>query len=375
MQHRQAIERDPLIEQKVEEDLKKIFAKLDLSPFASDKKFIPENFEKLQITIARKLVTVFNALTHLLPKKEKFTILSLGCGLAEEFLALKYIYGDTKLQYVGVDIKEEQTKQLIEAYRDIAEVTLLACDARDKSALIRALQEHNCLPQQGFDFIVLRQPNILSAEYGAVFTSILRKTIPFFSTRDGKVFISCYNEIEFDLVSQNLPSKFYSSSPGNAVMNQAGGGIEFEDGLRLQPDKCSAIVSCHGLALKNAYKLQSNYSHAGLYSISDVPHQEILAKAKAYGPNDSILAAVKDKEYGIALRKACIMGDLQMVEMLLEAQPQLGFDINEPARNNGWTALDCAQKINPGQKAEIIRLLLAKEAKTSQKLLDVSAKA
>ncbi|CAM4475728.1 MAG: hypothetical protein LEGION0403_FIIPPAGN_01481 [Legionella sp.] len=93
----------------------------------------------------------------------------------------------------------------------------------------------------------------------------------------------------------------------------------------------SSAISRHGLFSPACSDLEE--SHEQLYA-------EI--KQRCADKGQSVLEAIKEKQYALALRKVSSVGYIEFVSILLRYKDLLGFDINEPSKSNGKTALDWA---------------------------------
>ncbi|WP_133136700.1 ankyrin repeat domain-containing protein [Legionella rowbothamii] len=56
----------------------------------------------------------------------------------------------------------------------------------------------------------------------------------------------------------------------------------------------------------------------------------------------NVLEVIQCSQYALALRKVSAIGHIELVSILLRYKDVLGFDINEPSKSNGKTALDWA---------------------------------
>lgn len=97
--------------------------------------------------------------------------------------------------------------------------------------------------------------------------------------------------------------------------------------------------------------LEKNTSHYPQTKISDI--------------QKNILPAIKNNDFGLALRKACAGGLLEVVILIMKYKDTLPhFNINEPSKANGKTALNWAyENGNSKDHAEIIKILEANGAK------------
>jgi len=103
--------------------------------------------------------------------------------------------------------------------------------------------------------------------------------------------------------------------------------------------------------------------------LSASPHNQLLCNAETFckdnQDHDDYLEAIKNKNYSLALRKACAAGVPLLINLILQYKTSLDIDINQPSSSNGWTALDWIEKnqtIEPTIKASIIHTLVQHQA-------------
>ncbi|PWY56529.1 hypothetical protein DGG96_02040 [Legionella qingyii] len=108
-------------------------------------------------------------------------------------------------------------------------------------------------------------------------------------------------------------------------------------------------------------------------------HEYLLVEAKQFCRDDaqyeSLLKAIENKDYALALRKASAGACLPLVRLLLKFSKKLAFDINQPSPSNGWTALDWISNTddrNVPNKKEIIGILERYGALTNDALQSLS---
>ena len=92
---------------------------------------------------------------------------------------------------------------------------------------------------------------------------------------------------------------------------------------------------------------------------------EIETKCIDKTSNASLISAVASHNYGLALRKACAVGNLEIVKSILKYN--LNFNINEKSSSNNFTALDwinSTKKVDFMTKERIINLLLKHNAES-----------
>jgi hypothetical protein len=104
------------------------------------------------------------------------------------------------------------------------------------------------------------------------------------------------------------------------------------------------------------------------------PHEELLSKAeKICAQKDefsTFMAALQNKKYNLAFRKAVAVGSLPLVHMLEKYIAVLSINVNEPS-SNGWTALDWLddnKTLNKDIAAEIRRILKVHHAQNGTRV-------
>lgn len=111
----------------------------------------------------------------------------------------------------------------------------------------------------------------------------------------------------------------------------------------------------------------------GLFSIARLPHIRLYQAAKAICDKNSdyksIIIAIKNTDYGMALRKSAAAGSLTLVTLLLDFKKAIALNVNETSSSNGYTAYDWAKeaKINPLDKHKIITKLEEEGGKSGLK--------
>jgi hypothetical protein len=161
--------------------------------------------------ITNRLEKIFDQLklSTLLPTSN-LSILSLACGIFCELAALENYLDkkriDTNFEYVGIDTNENAINVgLNNIPFNLSKKALFTADVTEITPLRQTLREED-LPTT-FDFIVLRNPNIIrteSLELIRVFETIVKSVIPTFLKPNGLLFVSCYHLEEFNRVTELL---------------------------------------------------------------------------------------------------------------------------------------------------------------------------
>lgn len=206
-------------------------------------------------TIVDQLYQIFNCLKSCMPEKSKtkINVLSLASGIASEFFALKKYYGEKGFNFVGIDNDEENNKLVRDTFQTHENLHLLTADASNLDKVYKVLKESNLLPEKGFDFVILRHPDVMS--YPQEFSAMIKEVIPAVSTEKGIVFISCYYDKEMTKVIQYTANECFSAPKNNymALKNNINHNliINFGNNEYLEPDKHSIIFNCNGFAFEN----------------------------------------------------------------------------------------------------------------------------
>lgn len=211
-------------------------------------------------------VDLLKPLTH----QQRYSIVSLGCGLGEEVYSLMNIVGEElweKIHYTGIDPILSSNGQpdridIAKLYRtaNYHNVLFYGCDARNKQ-VIDTIEKA--------DLIILRHP-VFNKNSSGAFQEILRTTIPTLSKRDGttRVFITTYFADEMQLALKHLSNGSEINSEKYFPETQQclcviGDKTWYENGLIerniageiLYPDQYSFIAPCQpkkALALKKS---------------------------------------------------------------------------------------------------------------------------
>ena len=207
-----------------------------------------EEIRETRAIFSSHILAILNSLSSHLPKKKHINVLSLACGVPDEYLALKVCLKQkgVSLNFVGIDIDPKTKKSCKKVFKNAGNnFTLLKGDITNHLQLERIMTYNGCLPTDGFDLIILRQPNIINLE--KVFKPVLVTTIPYFSSIDARVFISTYHRVEIERTNEIVSPMRNYYSPGRAnFCEMEGGGATIIDGETYIPDKFSFILSCEG---------------------------------------------------------------------------------------------------------------------------------
>lgn len=253
-------------------------AKSKAAPLVSQLK-IDATFNQKYVKMVAKLTYIVG--THfknnLLPVRQgsAINVLSLACGDPVEFLALKIIYPNCRINFVGIDLDEKSNAEVRSAFANFRECKILTANANDPLAIVQALKEYG-IALDGFSLVFLRQPNILDAQVGKIFRNIVQNVIPFVAAKDSRVFISTYHREEVIAVDKIVADKsldnIYATFPTGGTCAMTGvykiAGVSRDGQIHpSEPDSYSILLRCQGMAFqldnKNAASLSlGNSSHS-----------------------------------------------------------------------------------------------------------------
>jgi hypothetical protein len=154
---------------------------------------------------------------------------------------------------------------------------VFSLDATRKKKVKFALEEAKCLPVEGFDLIFIRHPDVLSSERAKAFEEMLKMIIPYVASKNAIVFISCYNEFELEELGKitNEAGVYYKAGAGNYVYSD-GAEIVYPDGVSLNQDLHSVLLTCEGLAFKDRLTVEAKA--APTQETKAVPSSEVKAQ-------------------------------------------------------------------------------------------------
>lgn len=212
-------------------------------------------------TFSNQLFMLFKHFEALLPEKKDIKVLSLACGVPDEFLALLTFYQEKNcnIDFTGIDIKESLTKDMTESFAHYSKnFRLLTVDGSDPNKVKERLTESKCLPDNGFDLIIFRQPDVLTAYRAKIFRDMVEKVIPFVSSKESRVFTSCFHKQELDKVFEIMSATglYFKPGPNNycEVNMTKVTVIDIGQKSELAPDSYSFMMECKGYAFKPKQK-------------------------------------------------------------------------------------------------------------------------
>jgi hypothetical protein len=243
-------------------------------------KVLNEPIRQTREGLSSHLYAVFLSFIKHFSQKSHINILSLACGVPDEFLALKVLLQEKNISmnYVGIDVDVDNIndcKRIFEKFEN--NLTLLTGDITHPFQLERMMEYNGCLPKHGFDLIILRQPNII--ELPKIFEPALLTTIPYFASCDARVFISTYHMQEVQAVGKiALESTDRYAAPGKGNFCDLSGHRIIISGQVYFPDHFSVILTCagNGIALR-----QGNMQSTGSGKVfKEILHQRFFGGLK-----------------------------------------------------------------------------------------------
>ena len=215
--------------------------------------------KETRVKLSAQLLGILSILTSHFPQKKHINILSLGCGVPDEFLALKVHFNQHNItvNFVGIEISDEIVRANKISFKKFEEsLILLRGDITNPSQLEKIMKYNGCLPEAGFDLIILRQPNIINMN--RVFAAALMFTIPYFATTNARVFISTFHRDELDAVDKitRLIGRYSKPGSGNFCEMKPLIGVNATEGICF-PDVFNMVLACkgNGIALRSSLTL------------------------------------------------------------------------------------------------------------------------
>jgi hypothetical protein len=324
-------------------------------------------YKQMQGDITAKLFRIFETFENVIPYQQRKTInvISLGCGKPLEFLALneflKIHNPSCTLKYIGVDINQENIDKIAKQYQKFSNANFLTADVSNPFILKKALIENNIFPENGFDIIFLRHPEMLSTQAPS-FKKMISDSIPYFSHEKSLVFISAFLDAELVEIEQCLKSSSSYNIPTakNKLYNSdrlLDKEKKKQEGLQdiEEPETHTILMHCSGYSL-------------GVRT--DAAHEKLLQrinKLSVNKPDADTMTAINSRQYNLALRKVSAKLQLSMLKILLDFKWHLTIDVNAPSSNKK-TALDwvlSCKKPDVYDQRDAKDLLLAHGAKES----------
>ena len=210
----------------------------------------PADYLMTREGVSDSLLTIFKSFRAYLPKKKKLKVISVASGVPDEFIALLAFYTSMGIviDFTGVDINANLN--VISNYSFstyLSQFRLLTCDALDLESVQQALKTANALPEDGFDLVFLRHPDVLTADRLAYFFAMVSFTVPFLAAADATFFVSTYHEAELQMLKimiMMMPNKTFSNTGDTYVLSGAPKMMMKNKVLEL--NKYSAIFKCEG---------------------------------------------------------------------------------------------------------------------------------
>ncbi len=131
--------------------------------------------------------------------KFQINVLDLACGRSPGFFALKDYFSQhgIEINYVGIDISPSIINDNEKTFENYRNAIFIALDASNPLNLRDALTPHFA------DLIFCQHPQVQVFGYGGEgVQNMLRKTLPYYLSPNGYVYISCYLLEEWNFISQ-----------------------------------------------------------------------------------------------------------------------------------------------------------------------------
>ncbi len=279
------------------------------------------------IPAGKDYASVFHSLDELKQKNIRPKILSLGCGLSEEIIAIQSYFDD--FEYIGIDNTKNLIELCNEVYKDDSRCTFILSDASNYELTNKAIGEKK------FDIVFLLHPPLVDPTknpMGSDFIKIIRDNIPKWANGTATVFASFHGEDEYERYKKMITNnQFYKETtsfvrPGRSVCKIVSSGSVLENPILKDESK----------------KIAKNHTQSELFKIS--PHDQLVNRIEKFNNVEIVLNLIKKKKYGSALRSACTSKKYgyQFVQILLEYRDQLSIDINEQAGEDQFAAIHYA---------------------------------
>ena len=221
------------------------------------------------------LLEIFNSLASNFPSKKKVKVLSLGCGVPDEYIALRVFCNarGIDLDYTGIDIDGATNADVTASFSVYSDsFRVITCDGSSVSEVMKALADAKCLPEDGcgFDTIFLRHPAILCPERKKIFLQMLIDVIPFIADSNARIFISCYYESELktiDYITRNSKLYFKPSNDYRNFVRASNLTDEYQ-----VPESFCIILKCKGFAFNVSVAVEYKKSpyYMGLKGLMDM---------------------------------------------------------------------------------------------------------
>lgn len=172
----------------------------------------------------------------------------------------------------------------------------------------------------------------------------------------------CFNQSDVECISYHFDLR-----TGERLLTPVVDRVDYGFAVLLQ--KQPELVCEEQLSDSPTYKSHSPLVMGSLFN--EPPHNQFILDIESNCTdrvaNASLLEAIGARDYALALRKACAVGNLVFVKIILKYKNSLSININEQSTKNRFTALDwitAAKKVDFLTKERIISLLLRYDAES-----------
>jgi hypothetical protein len=287
---------------------------------------------------------------HLPIKQPTIKVLSLACGNADEFLPiaafLKHHNPDCKLDYVGIDIDKESNQTIKNRFKNFPNVAILDGDCSNLHTTFNTLAAHKSLPEQGFDVIFLRHPDVNGITRGKSFKKMIEEVIPGLAAKNCVIIFSTYFDFELQTIGDITKRCEYAVAKKNFIETNSG-GITCEGDSKVLDKYCY-------LAFYAGLKSYTTLTQArDSFNLKD-----FVTRAKALIPPlqsgcQPILDALYAKDFSRVIIQAVSQIRLGLVKMILQHKELIYLDINHSSSDN-LTVLDLADTITSDEKTKVL---------------------
>jgi hypothetical protein len=311
--------------------------------------------------IIAKLAKIFLLFKDNIPYQQAtLNVASLGCGTPDDFFALtlflKAVNPTCVLNYVGLEINADSNTKMRSEFQNYGNLKLITVDASDLVATKEQLVAAN-VPVTGFDFILLRQPEILSHTHASLYERMLNRTIPFLAYEQSSVFVSVYDFLESIAAQVFFNDERYSIPENHELRICKVAAIQNTLGNWLEAESFSYMVKCKGLSLN----LQNEIIPNKLY-------HEMRNTIPASAATTIILKLINNMQFQPALLYASAACHMGYLTILLRYRHELGITIT-PSEEYTKGALDYVKESGASLQDKITVLDLFTQCNTEDRAL------
>jgi len=194
------------------------------------------------------------------PRKPRLQVALLAATGVDAFYTLKGL--GLNIQCVAIVLDNQHLQELRSAYAAFAdELTFVACDVSNPTAVQQALIATKKLPAAGFDLVIGNELHLLANEDADYFNAIITTTIPSISAEKG-VFIHTCGNLDFvrkndvgtpQVTQATKTHPAYGDGNYTVINHNVESQLKLKDGTtHVYVPACYAMAyPCHGLAFSN----------------------------------------------------------------------------------------------------------------------------